>query len=93
MMRWIALFATFSFGMVGATLSMLWALNSFHGLGMQGHLLIALLLGVFFTTLLGAGLMTLMFWSNRHHRDERAYHWDSEPSGSPDRATLSDDEG
>lgn len=90
MVRWLALFTTISLGMLAATVGLLWALNGFHGLGMGGHMLAALLLGVFFTTAVGVGLMTLMFWSHRHRRDELAHYADPDRR-SPDRAWLDED--
>ena len=88
-MRWVGLFATLCLAMVGATLFMLWVVNDFNGLGVRGHVLAALLLGVVFTTLVGVGLMTLVFWSNRHQRDELAYNFDVKRP-SPDTAWVDD---
>ncbi len=75
------LFATICFGMVGAAVGMLWALNGFDGLGVHGHMLAALLLGVFFTAVVGVGLMMPMFWSHRSARDELAHYPD--PTAAP----------
>jgi len=88
-MRWVGLFATLCLAMVGAALFMLWAVNDFNGIGVQGHVLAALLLGVVFTTLVGVGLMTLVFWSNRHRRDDLAYRFDVKRP-APDTAWVDD---
>jgi len=88
-MRWVGLFATLCLAMVGAALFMLWAVNDFNGIGVQGHALAALLLGVVFTTLVGVGLMTLVFWSNRHRRDDLAYRFDVKRP-APDTAWVDD---
>lgn len=87
MARWIALFTTICLGMLAATVVTLWAWNGFHGLGMEGHMLAALLIGVFFTTVVGVGLMTLMFWSHRHRRDDLA-HYPNVANRSTDSAWL-----
>jgi hypothetical protein len=39
---------------------------------MPTELYVAMVLGVLFSILVGAGLMTLMFYSSRHGYDERA---------------------
>lgn len=90
MIRWVVLFATICLGMLAATVGILWGLSGFSGLGMDGHMLAALLLGVFFTTVVGVGLMSLMFWSHRQHRDELAHYPDPDRR-SDDRAWLGDD--
>ena len=88
-MRWVGLFGSLCLAMVGATLFMLWAVNDFNGIGVEGHVLAALLLGVVFTTLVGAGLMTLVFWSSRHDRDDLAYNFDVKRP-APDTAWIED---
>ena len=41
-------------------------------------------------SLVGVGLMTLMFWSHRHRRDELAHYPDPDRP-APDRAWASDE--
>jgi len=46
----------------------------------QGY--IAMVLGIFFSLVVGVGLMALVFYSSRAGYDERAHHFD-ERDGSP----------
>ena len=49
----------------------IWAWQQTAGVEMSGHGYVAMLLGIFFTLLVGCGLMALMFYSSRHGYDER----------------------
>jgi len=47
----------------------------------QGY--IAMALGIFFSLIVGVGLMTLVFYSSRAGYDERANRFDERDSSSP----------
>jgi hypothetical protein len=60
--------------LLGATLGVaIWAWREIGEVAISGHGLIALGLGVVLTFLVGAGLMTLLFFSARRGYDERAH--------------------
>ncbi len=73
-MRWVAWFSAGCVGMVLGVLFLVWALNGFSDLGVSGHGLVAMILGVVITTGVGVGLMALIFHSNRSHQDETVHH-------------------
>jgi predicted Na+-dependent transporter len=50
----------------------IWAWQQTAGVEMSGHGYAAMLLGIFFTLLVGCGLMAHMFYSSRHGYDEGA---------------------
>jgi ABC-type multidrug transport system permease subunit len=52
--------------LVGAILLVLWAFTGFAGLGISGHGLVALILGILATTGLASALMALSFFSDRN---------------------------
>jgi hypothetical protein len=70
MLRFIAV----STGLVLGVLLLGWAVTGFSGFGMSGHGIAAMLLGIVFTTLIGVGLMALIFQSHRSERDEAVHH-------------------
>ncbi|RJF87216.1 hypothetical protein D3874_09400 [Oleomonas cavernae] len=74
MMKWIGMFSAACTGMMLAVLFILWAFNDFEALGVGGHGLVALILGVVVTTGLGIGLMALVFHSDRSDHDEVVGH-------------------
>jgi hypothetical protein len=57
-----------------------WSIFGTIGFDMPAVGWIALILGSLATIALGAGLMFLVFWSNRRGYDDTAAHPDSEPS-------------
>jgi hypothetical protein len=67
--RWAVWFVAGCSGLIGATLLVLWAASGFADLGVSGHGLVALILGVVVTTALGIGLMALSFYSDRSGTD------------------------
>ena len=73
-MRWVIWFSAGCAGMVAAVLFLLWAASGFSGLGVSGHGLAALILGVLVSTGVGVGLMALIFYSNRSQQDEAVHH-------------------
>ena len=62
----------------------LWAWQELGEVEMSAHGLAALALGAVATFALGAGLMALVFFSNRRGYDERAYRPDADPPDPPD---------
>jgi hypothetical protein len=68
--RAMILFVVASLGGIAAVLLALWGVGAFHGIGAGGA--IALLLGIAFTSILGVGLMGLIFYSDRSNMDEDA---------------------
>jgi hypothetical protein len=73
-------------GLLGATAGVaFWAWQEMGEVEISRHGMIALGLGVLLTFALGAGLMTLVFFSNRRGYDDQAYRPD-DPTHRPDRA-------
>lgn len=72
-------------GLLGASAGVaLWAWQEIGEVEISTHGLVALALGAAVTFLLGAGLMALVFFSNRRGYDERAHRPDDDPpSGRP----------
>ena len=68
--RWIIGFAVGCSVLVGLALLILWALTGFVDLGVSGHGLVALILGILYTSGLGIALMALIFYSNRSGHGE-----------------------
>lgn len=60
------------------------------GLTMSIHGEIAMIVGVFFTTALTAGLMLLLFYSNKSGHDHQAYTLESSDTQTPDRQSKED---
>jgi hypothetical protein len=69
-LRFIAVSASLVLGL----LLIAWAVTGFSSFGMSGHGVAAMVLGVIFSTLVGVGLMALVFQSHRSHRDEAVDH-------------------
>jgi hypothetical protein len=70
-------------GLLGASAGVaLWAWQELGEVKMSTHGLAALALGAVVTFLLGAGLMALVFFSNRRGYDDRAHR--SDQPGRPD---------
>jgi hypothetical protein len=73
-------------GLLGASVGVaLWAWQQLGDVEMSTHGLVALALGAVATFALGAGLMALVFFSNRRGYDERAHRPDDLPPGPQDR--------
>jgi hypothetical protein len=68
-MKWMLGFAGTCVGVVALVLLFAWAFDVFGALGLDATGITALALGIVFTTLLAAGLMALVFYSNRSGRD------------------------
>ncbi|HMA14162.1 MAG TPA: hypothetical protein VKP12_05215 [Kiloniellaceae bacterium] len=67
--RWVVWYVIGCAGLIGGALLVLWAVSGFAELGIGGHGLVALILGILFTTALGIGLMALSFYSDRSGAD------------------------
>jgi hypothetical protein len=73
-------------GLLGATAGVaFWAWQEMGEVEISRHGMIALGLGVLLTFALGAGLMALVFFSNRRGYDDQAYR-QGDPPHRPDRA-------
>jgi hypothetical protein len=73
-------------GLLGASAGVAyWAWQEIGEVEMSRHGLVALVLGAVATVALGAGLMALVFFSNRRGYDDEAYRPDNLPR-PPDRA-------
>jgi hypothetical protein len=85
--QWIIYFIATTLGGIAAVLLLLWALNDFHGLGLDAAGTVALMLGITLTSALGVGLMALVFYSDRSNADEDAH---STAVSSSDRETKNE---
>jgi hypothetical protein len=71
-------------GLLGASAGVaLWAWQELGEVEMSVHGLTALALGAVVTFALGAGLMALVFFSNRRGYDDRAHRPDDQPHAEP----------
>jgi hypothetical protein len=82
-MVWVIRFSLVCLASIGAALAIVWAVNGFSGLGLDTNGVIALVLGMIFTSALGVGLMALVFSSNREARDQAAYDAGKPHDGPP----------
>src|SRR3546814_8803782 len=67
---WVIVFVVACIVLVGATLLVLWTVAGFGDLDVGGHGLVALILGIVFTTALGIGLMALSFYGDHSDQPE-----------------------
>lgn len=70
-LRWAVWYVIGCSGLIGGALLALWAASGFADIGLSGHGLVALILGVLLTTGLAIGLMALSFYSDRSGDDQR----------------------
>lgn len=70
-LRWIVGFVVMCSVLLGAALFVIWAASGFGDLGVSGHGLVALILGIVLTSALGIVLMALSFYSDRSGSDRR----------------------
>lgn len=89
-MRWLITFGASSFVGVFGVLLILWAIDGFHGLGLDTAGTIAVVIGVLFTIALGVALMALIFYSERSNADMDAYRAAVTNSGRPADNALVD---
>lgn len=72
-MRWLLLFSGACTAIIGLALGLLWASTGFENLGVSGHGVVAITLGVVLTAGLATGLMALVFLSSRSGYDGIAH--------------------
>jgi hypothetical protein len=72
-MRRIVSFGVGALSVIAIALLAFWAMGGFRGLGLDTAGAVALVLGILFTSALGAGLMALVFYSDGNNADEDAY--------------------
>jgi hypothetical protein len=82
--RWVVWFVAGCSGLVAAALLVLWAASGFGSLGVSGHGLVALVLGIVFTTALGIALMALSFYSDHGSEAEDTARSDAAAKGDAD---------
>ena len=76
-----------SLGLLGATIAVaVWSWNEIGDVAISWQGTMAMLIGVSATFLLGAGLMTLVFFSNRCGYDERSH--DAVETASPEGSSA-----
>lgn len=73
-MRWLIFYSTVTLGGIVAAMAIFWAFGGFDQLGLSESGAVALCVGIIFTSLLGVGLMALVFYSDRSNVDEAVYH-------------------
>ena len=71
-MHWIIKFALVCAGLTVLGLLGVWAVDGFASLQVEGHVAVAMFLGIFFTILVSVVLMGLIFYSNRAGYDDPA---------------------
>lgn len=69
-MGWMVRFVAYCWAGTLGLLGLVWAATGFRELGVQGHALIAMILGIVFTTGLASVLMALVFHSSRSRKDD-----------------------
>ena len=72
-MKWAVRFLPACLLAIGAVLLVVWLSGGFQGTGLNASIALALALGILFSSLLGVGLMALIFYSNRSGQDEEAH--------------------
>jgi hypothetical protein len=82
--RWAIGFVAGCSVLVGAALLILWAASGFSDLGVSGHGLVALILGIVFTTALAIALMALTFYSGRSGGSENIPRSDAQAEHDPE---------
>ncbi len=80
--KWPVVFSAVCTAIVAAVLIGLWLTGVFGHMGLSIHGVIALLIGVTLTVILGVGLMALVFHSGRSRHDELVRH-DLPPGHDP----------
>ena len=72
-MKWTIWFALACSGGIAAVLLIVWLTGGFARVGLDTNVALALVLGIFLSSLLGIALMGLIFYSDRTGRDDAAY--------------------
>ena len=71
-MNWIIRFAVVCAVLIVLGLLAVWGVDGFTSLEVEGHVAVAMFLGIFFTILVSVVLMGLIFYSHRGGYDEAA---------------------
>jgi hypothetical protein len=82
--RWVVWFVAGCSALVAAALVVIWAASGFGTLGVSGHGLVALVLGIVFTTALGIALMALSFYSDHGSEPEPISRSDAQAKDDAD---------
>jgi hypothetical protein len=85
-MKWVLWFILACLGAVAIFMLVAWAAGVLDVLGRNPHIAIAAGLGILFASGLGAGLMALIFYSNRSGLDESAWRAQRRLHDGDDRA-------
>ncbi|SDE17871.1 MULTISPECIES: hypothetical protein [Kordiimonas] len=63
----------------------LYVMGRIEGVELSGHGVVAMIIGLLFTILIGFGLMALIFFSNKHGHDEAVHNlYTSNPTSNDD---------
>jgi hypothetical protein len=81
-MKWAFWFVPACVAGIAAVVLVIWLAGGFARTALDGNITLALVLGISFSSLLGVGLMGLIFYSNRSGQDDEAYR--SAGSEQPD---------
>ncbi len=82
-MKWAIWFVPACLAGIAAVVLVIWLAGGFQRAALDANVTVALVLGILFISLLGVGLMGLIFYSDRSGQDDEVYH--SAESGQPDR--------
>ncbi|HEY2890587.1 MAG TPA: hypothetical protein VGJ31_08155 [Dongiaceae bacterium] len=72
-MKWAFWFVPACMAGIAAVLVVIWLAGGFQGTALDANITVALVLGILFISLLGVGLMGLIFYSNRSGQDDEVY--------------------
>ena len=81
-MKWAFWFVPTCIAGIAAILLVIWLAGGFQRTAFDANVTLALVLGILFSSVLGVGLMALIFYSNRSGQDDKAYR--SAGSEDPD---------
>lgn len=89
-MHWVVKFSVVCAGLIVLGLVGVWGIGGFASLGVEGHVAVAMFLGIFFTILVGVVLMALIFYSDRGGYDQAAQDATQEGPAAPTDAGKSE---
>ena len=78
-MKRALLFVSVCLAGIAAVLVVAWLSGGFERVGLDANIVVALLLGIGFSSLLGVGLMALIFYSDRSGQDAEAHRVSLDP--------------
>jgi hypothetical protein len=85
-MRWVGRFPLICAALIALGLLALWGLDGFSSLGVEGHVAVAMWLGIVFTIAVGVVLMGLIFYGHCAGYDEAAHGLSIERPADSDTA-------